>query len=556
MTNETTYSFIHACYVENQENQEDDAVFVKRQKINPDGTIEPELVMYENLERNFWITKPAYRKHTGKLEYEYLSKLNQYRSTQRNLIKNIQRKLGERPDPKKQLRQVCNSPYVYGVDKDITCIVRDRFIKKFGDKTVPLSVGCMDTETDMLEGTNRVIIMAYFFNNVGYIGIDKTWFKEDYSDEYIADYVCQVLPEVKESGATVKCKVVDSSADAIRWVFEQAHADKPDVIGFWNINFDIPVILKVLEDANIDPKDVFSDPSVPKAYRYFKYKQGATTKIMESGRSMPLAPSQQWHTVFSPASFYFIDPSSLYRILRRGKAENSYAMDYITGKVVGSGKYKPDLPLLKGANENGGRWHIAMQKHYKLDYIAYAFMDVFKPVQMDNRIGDISQSLVTLAMGSHFKDFNSNPRRLCDQLHNFFLNEGAVVGSTGSEMETKYDRMTPPSKDWIVTLEAGIIEDFGLKLFEGVSSKIFIHNADLDIVSTYPILGMVFNICRETTLFETCKIEGLGYFGYREFGVNLTGGVANSIILGENTFGLKSPDALLSDFRREFNLDA
>ena len=153
-------------------------------------------------------------------------------------------------------------------------------------------------------------------------------------------------------------------------------------------------------------------------------------------------------------------------------------------------------------------------------------------------------------MGSHWKDFNSNPRRLCDQLHEFFLSKGAVVGTTGSKMETPLDAKIPVSRDWIVTLEAPIIEDFGLKLLDSSfeeselrkgmrRSKIFYHNADLDIVSTYPILGMLFNIARETAMFETCKIEGLDYHTYREFGVNLTAGVANSMVIAEKSLVLK-----------------
>ena len=67
---------------------------------------------------------------------------------------------------------------------------------------------------------------------------------------------------------------------------------------------------------------------------------------------------------------------------------------------------------------------------------------------------------------------------------------------------------------------------------------------------------MVFNIARETALFETCKIEGLGYHEYREFGVNLTAGEANSLVIGEEVFGLKSLEEQLEDFERCHGLES
>lgn len=570
MADKIQYAFVHACYSNSLNNDEDDAVVVKRYAIHPDGTRVPEMKVHKNVHRDYWITKPAYRQHQeGKLEYEYLDRVTHHRSTQRKLVRNIQQKLGLIPNSRTSLRQLCNSPFIYGVDKDITCIVNDMYKKQYPEvQPFDLEVGCMDTETNVVNGTNDLIIMSFYHGNVGVIAVHGEWLHDSrHTEEVIRDFVIANVPEVKEHGINVEVKICESAAECVIHVINRAHELKPDIVGFWNINFDMPLLIRTLEKEGHDPADIFTDPSIPKEFKYFKYKEGQTTKLTDSGKYMPLAPSQQWHSVLTPASFYFIDPASVYRCLRRQKSEPSYGLEYITTKVVGAGKLKPpfeDLVQIEGTL----KWHYQMQKHYQLWYIAYALVDVIQPVLMDRKLGDISQKVPTLSMGSHFKDFNSNPRRLCDQLHEFFLTKGAVVGSTGQEMESPLDKHIPASKDWIVTLEAPIIEDFGLMLLDragfkrnrisqGVKrSKIFIHNADLDIVSTYPILGMVFNISRECALFETCKIEGLGYHEYREFGVNLTAGKANSMVIAEEVFGLKGFEDQLEDFEKAHGLES
>ena len=566
------YAYIHSCHVESNIDNRNDAIVVKRYKILPDGTRVPQVGIHENFERSFWITKPANRTHEGKLEYEYLNRVKEFKSTQRLLTKRIQQKLEVPVRNNVQLRELCNNPYVYGADKDINCILADAYKTHFKDiEPFDLTVGCMDTETNVVNGSNDLIIMTFYFGNKAVVAIHEEWETDTReTEETYKEFITENLPEVKERNIDVEVVFCETPAQCILTCLNRAHEWMPDIIGFWNIDFDMPKIMETLKKENYNLAEVFSHPTVPEKYKHFHYKRGMTEKIMDSGKSMPLQFSQQWHTVLTPASFYFIDPGATYRCLRRQKSEPSYGLDFITKKEVGSGKYKPKLPLIveQRVKEGSLKWHTIMQKHYKKHYAAYALGDVIQPVKMDEHTGDLSKKLPILSMGSHFKDFNSNPRKLCDQLHNFFLQNGAVVGTTGSRMESPIDKFIPASKDWIVTLEAPLIENLGLHILctaynEGgetklkevfAKSKIFIHNADLDIVSTYPILGMLFNIARETAIFETCKIEGLDYYQYREFGIDLTAGVANAVLIGEQVLGLKGFEAVIDDFEKAHNL--
>lgn len=567
------FVFIHGCYTINKLDDEGDAVIVKRYRVKPDGSRIPEVRIHENPTRPVWITKPAYRKHEGKLEYEYLSRLDKFETTQRNIVKTIQKKLKIRPANNGRfntLSHLSNSPYVYGTDLDITQVVGNKYRQMFEVDVFDLAIGCMDTETNVVDGSDNIIIMTYYFNKVAYLGVDRNWLTDKrHTEDSIRDFILNELSYLREEGIDVKVIMKNSPAEVVIAIMNEAHRDKPDIIGFWNISFDIPKIIKALENEGHDPADIFSDPTVPRHLRGFNWKEGSKTKLTDSGKFKPLAPSEQWHTVHAPASFYFIDPSSVYRIFRRQKSEPSYSLDYITSKVVGVGKYKPDLPLLRGIPSGNLTWHRVMQKDYQLHYCAYAIVDVIQPVKMDEKIGDLSKKLPQLSIGSHWQSFNSNPRTLADQLHTYFLKKGAVVGSTGSEMEHEVDKHIPESKDWIVTLEASLMEDTGLWLIDHSNhqsekakgkttgfrrSKVYIHNADLDIVSTYPTLGIVFNIARETTKFETCRIEGIGYYKHREIGVNLTAGKANGYLLGMDLFGLKNADDLLQQFELDHGL--
>ena len=58
------YEYIHSCYTINKEDEQGDAVFVKRNKFikDKDGVEKciPEFVFHKNVERDFWITKKGF----------------------------------------------------------------------------------------------------------------------------------------------------------------------------------------------------------------------------------------------------------------------------------------------------------------------------------------------------------------------------------------------------------------------------------------------------------------------------------------------------------------
>lgn len=550
------YEYIHSCYTINKEDEQGDAVFVKRNKFikDKDGVEKciPEFVFHKNVERDFWITKKVNQKHRYKLETEYLGNLNHYRSTQRDLARQIQYKLGKPYQHGMRLVECFRSPFVYGCDLDINSVVKLNYEKKWKrEATSRLTVAIQDTEFDM-NGNLGMIIFSMSFKDKAYQVVLRQWVNPGETAEEYRKFIENELPEIKDRNIKLELDFVDNMVEGIQKMYQKANEWMPDVIGFWNINYDMSVILDILKDANVDPKYIFSHPSVPPEYRHFEFKRGPLVKRKDDGSSRPLAVSEQWHTVYTTAPFYFIDPASLFRGLRKMKAEPSYSLDYLTTKYLGHGKYHVEHELLNGIPMGTGRWHMVMQKHFKKEYCAYGLIDCIRVEEFDEKFEDICVKLPLLLGNSQIKDFNSNPRKLCDALHTFCLDNGQVISTTSDRMKEEIDKLVVGKELWINIVEATHLEDIGIQLVQDdgtfLRSRVTLHNFDLDLISAYPRIGILLGLCRRNTVFEICKIQGIDSFQHRYICVNLTGGYANAITSCRDLYKLDTLQELHKKF--------
>lgn len=551
-----TFEYIHSCYTEDKRvESRNDAVFIKRNRVTfaEDGSeiLTPEYVFMENVERDFWITKKVHRKHEFKLEYESLANLDHYRTTQRDLARQVCYKVGKQYKKGMRLAEVFRSPYVYGCDIDINTVVKLQY-KEHHPREVPASLtyAVQDTEFDM-NGDLGMIIFSMSFKEKAYQVVLKDWVNSNDTEQDYIDFINNELPEIKARNINLELEFVDNMVDGIRKMYAKANEWMPDMIGFWNINYDMTVILDILEKAGVDPADIFSHPSVPPHYRHFEFKRGTIIKRKDDGTSRPLAASEQWHTVYATAPFYFIDPMSVYRGMRKMKAEPSYSLDYITDKRLGKGKYHFEHELLKGMPTGSGRWHMTMQKHFKKEYCAYGLIDCIRVEELDEDQEDIGVKLPLLIGDSHFKDFSSNPKQLCDDFHSFCLEHGYVISTTSDRMKHEIDAKVVGKDLWINIVEATHLEDVGIDLVDDElfrSSRLTIHNFDLDLISAYPKIGILLGLSRKNTVFEICKIEGIDSFRHRYICVNLTGGDANAMITCKDLYKLDGLNELHKKF--------
>lgn len=542
----------HGTYVMNKAGI-GDAIIAKVNKYHPDGRVEPCMMIHENVNRDFYIAREGHRNYTDKLEWLEEKKLQRYPTTERYMNKRLMQALQMSPGLSMSRKMIFRNPYVFGGDIDITCILGQQYAERWPTRAHERStIAVIDIETDVLFGTKQIIMCSITYKNKVFSAITHDFAKTiDNPEQYFLDQVEKYIGNtIKERNIDLEIVISDTPGAAAKACIEKAHQWKPDFLTLWNLDFDMPIIFKAIEDDGHNLEDVFSDPAIPREFRYFKYHRGQTRKQKASGEFMSIPPSEQWHTVYCPASFYIIDAMPVYRILRRVDGMlPSYGLDYVTTHELGKGKLEFKDPD-EFCEEGGLDWHRMMQRKHKGAYLAYNIIDCIRIEELDEKTTDLCGKVGVLKTVSHYKDFNSNPRRICDQLHFYLKDKGFIIGTTSDSMQDELDKYVVDMGGWIITLSPVLIEEFGIKLVEDLlrDSMFYIHNADLDIVSTYPKVGIMLNISKETCVLELAKIQNVNGTERRSIGINLTGGKTNALILAKKVLKLKAPTDLLPDF--------
>jgi hypothetical protein len=518
-----------------------------------DGTKKPNLRLWKDFKRPFYVTKQQYRNHKDKKEWEDLDKVNVFESTQTDLIWNAAGALGNRRF-RGTLKQLAMSPYLYGADILSTAVLKRTYQDKFPGLNTPFSSATFDIETDVNFGTGAVLCAATAHKNVVHTAIAKS-FVEGYANvvEQLQKLLKQYLGDIVEKrGLVWNIDIVDDEVMAIRSCFNQIHKWEPDFLSIWNMNFDIKRVEERLKANNVDPAEVFSDPRVPKPYQFFKYKEGPSKKVTASGKESPIKPAARWHTLFTPASFYVIDAMCAYRHIRNQKAEEqSYSLDAILNKEIKRGKLT--FPNITTVTEGTLEWHQEMQAKHPLEYIVYNLFDCVGMQELDEKINDLSLTLPMFSGCSDFQNFKSQPRRMADDLHYFCLQNNKVIATTADELKVDFDKLTPDTDGWIVTLPAELVMDNGLRVIKdapAIVTNFRAHVGDLDVSASYPNGEEVMNISKETTHRELCSIEGIPDKIRRMQGINLSGGATNAVEICTMLFGLPEADTLLHAFKQ------
>lgn len=608
----------HITYVIDQKEGRDDCLVVKEVIHLKDGTKRTRLKQVENFERPFYVTHKGLQNHQEKKDYELLKNVQKYTCRQMDMPRRVAKILDDYSQgPRPQMRKLSRSPYLYGTDISSVALLKNAYRQRYPELISMNTVSGGDIETnvikDFLDGKEVIICMSVSH-------------KENVRLVYLKDWVADIDDPIAEThekakkliGNLIKARnlkievlIAETPAQVVSLCIDKLHEWQPDFWAFWNMDFDMSRIQKALHEENVDPKDVFSDPTIPDKYKYFNYRQGPSQKVTASGKTMSLGFEDRWHWVTAPASFQPIDSMTVYRITRIafGK-DSSYALDFMLNKELNEEfefKFKTQEELDKFAEEltrvqtnhmggfiyytlnevevqeidpsalkigdvleievdyrklkfpevdhlKGLRWHEEMQKKYKIEYGIYNIVDSIRLEQLDEKTKDLASSISMYSKNSDYKNFNSNPKRLIDDMHFWYLNreEPCVIGSSSDTMSIDLDRMVVGADEWIITLPSYMMAPVGLacvKDFPHYRTLIFAHVADLDIVSTYPNVSQLLNIARETCVMELSQIKDIPEQWKREMGVNLTGGKTNALDICQKIMGMPSLDHLLNAYQ-------
>jgi len=433
-------------------------VHIIREKIITGDEWKYDIKIVKNYERPFWITKPVFRNHKDKKEAEDKDKVTIFKSTQSRLLENTAKRLGDTYALLNDKNIVRNSPYVYGLDVDARTILKYKYLKKYNTVT-PNRYAALDIEKNIL--TDDLVVMSLSSDYGIYVGIlNKLVWKEKEPISKLKELYDKYIPDVEiKRKAKVEFKIFTDELSLIKWIFQKANELNVDIIGVWNIKYDIPEIMDTLSKYGVDIADVAHYDKIPSKYKYFKFIEGTSVKKTASGKMVPKSPEEIWNIVRSTTNYYLIDAMSTHRYIRVGGATVSggYSLDNILKEEGVAQKLKFDT----GGVNQGAEWHIYMVKNKPLEYVIYNVWDTMSMVELDRKTEDIRLTLDLLLGVSHYDIFNSGPKRIIDALFFFYLKKGKVLGTKPRRME---DDKVLGLDNWIVTLPGFRIMDNGLPL--------------------------------------------------------------------------------------------
>lgn len=528
----------------------DDILFIKLQEHLPDGTKKPLFKIIKNFKRPFWITKKYHRNHKQPKHREFKKNVQEYKATQKELLRSINRALGT--NIYKSMVQLNDNPYVYGINIPQTVFLKERFSSRPNTPKTPYSFCALDTETDIETDTTTVITLA-FDNQVSYTFYTKKYVNgvEDFEGKVRACIDKELAKYNSENNHTYHLMEVEDDLALLKESIKVLHELKPDLVGIFNIDYDIKKLIEICNRHFVDPKDIFSDPSVPKELRFFNYKEANKYIITASGKKNNIPFNEQWHQVLTPASFYFVDTMVLYKLLRVTEANlpGGYSLDNILKKILGERKLKMGLY----SDLEGADWHNAASKNNPVEYAVYNIWDSISMIELEKKTTDATYKLPLFTGSTEFQYFSSSIKVQTPVLHSYLEKEfDSVLGHTDNHKE--HDKNLLGLKDWIVTLVNSYVENNGLTCIEELPdhhTNIRTMTFDSDAVSSYPRNTVATNMGLETCRLELCSIEGVEKDSFKMDNISIAMGDVDVGSYCNLMFNTPRSDQLLELYKKE-----
>lgn len=542
------------------EGSRDDMLTIKEYLILKDGRRIPNIRLRKNYERPYWVTKPHFRTHPDKIQFEDLARVDMFKSTQMNLRQDICFRLGH-GNPAHGVKMLARSQYLYGLDAGPEVFMKQTYAQKWPDTFRPNKVTVIDSETDVFGDWTRPILWSAVNDD----GIDlyvahREWCPEitDYTTQVVAefklalvDWQQQVIKKLKnkETGEypsflddimkmPLRVHELGDHAGITAGMVNDLHDTQPDIVTGWNVMYDVKVIEASCQHAGIDIVDLVSDDRVPYEFRNVFIKQGQAVKRTASGREMRLDPQERWDISLTTSSWRIQDAMQTYWQLRKAKGKESggYGLDAVLTRQLGIGKVKYDV---EDSSIPSGtlHWHMDMQKNHKVRYGVYNIFDSLGLWVLDKKNSDLSSQISMLAGPCDYSRFNSQPTiNAIDMMFSIMKRRQKIICATSDQMADENDAKVMGKDGWIVTFPSHNVVDTGLCLFEDmpdVRSMVHVFNSDADVETTYPTAEIIQNLSKETTMNEPCKIRGVGREVQRHASINLTGPQENCIEIVE-----------------------
>lgn len=522
-------TLLHSAYIPDT-GHGNDAVVSSEIVEYEDGTTEPRLQVFKSPKMTFWLTQPSFQDHPDKKEFEDLKRLDPYTVSYKNRDKEIYALLNNGFIPNyltpKQRRSVYQSPYVYGANISIEARIGLNYKKNLEKANkipqVP-TTGFFDIEMSLLKSSHgKLPLMVFTAENKVFLACKKSFMVEPRGDsfvditlediekaahEIIDPLVTSIVEEHGDDLEEIKHKLPfqyeffagETEVDMIRWIWSKMHETKVSFIGVWNIGFDLPQIIKVLEEEGIPLKEIFAHPDMlEQGYGYANWR--------EDKRDVAHF-TQKWHWLTTSSHYQFIDSMSLYSYIRTvdGK-ETSYGLDDILKKFNLGGKLKIDL----GEDLDGLQtedWHRAMLSKYFTAYALYAMWDGMGLQMLEWLNGDLTTMLQTCD-ATPVKNFPNQTIVATTVLFEDWLKEGFVLG-TGMDVRAERDDELLTAGGAVLVPQNLVAK--GIRLFQewpNHHTNIHVWCSDVDFTAMYPVNTLAMNISKQTKIATMFSVTG------------------------------------------------
>jgi len=496
---------------------------VRANKTNPDSHIIRETLHFSDghkknqvrVEKDFkrpvYITLPGRRNYKQHKEREHKSNLDCRYTTESNLSSAIARALGNHT-LYGSVRQMCNSPYVFGAASSSVVLIRRAYKQKWNVPPTPQRYLAYDLETCVFDEGGSIIIAALAIDEIVEVyirrdfltGIDnpieklqklQPWLFETYGYSDVM------------KGCEVHYELVDTEMGIVKILAERMHLHDPDVVAAWNHDFDVNKIIKRCEAHNINVADIFSHSCVPPNVRRFEFLEGKRNKLTANGTFRPLQASEQWHNVRATTGFVWLDAMCVYRRLRsQSQFLSSYGLDNIASIHTGVGK----LHTSETEHMSSLERHQYMQVKDKLTYCIYAALDPRLMILIERAVKDITLRLPIELSGSDYFDTASSSKRTVDMFAEELEKDNYVLGTVGEEPD-EFDEEVLPLSGWPLTLPNDMHHMEGIKClsdYPDLATNIYPLVEVKDLTSAYPTSITALNTSKETTKHEYIRLEG------------------------------------------------
>lgn len=549
------YELRHVIYSTDEEKQ-NDLLVLNEYRHFADGRREKHLRLIKNYERDIWVAKPGQRNYEEKKQWEDESKLDKYKTTEVNLYRSVNRILGTKYFYN---GEALDSPYLYGCGTTTQSEIKKKYFDRWEKFITPMSsVAVLDTETDVVNGTEEVILVTVTLKSKVFCGIVRS-FLNNTPDGIARDNAQAVVNReleeyIKGRNINVEYGFFDTAGQACEAAIKKLHEWQPDFVISWNMDYDIGKVISALEKDGYNLADTFSDPRIPPQFRWFKYKQGPDKKLTQDGSTMGLAPYERWHIANFPATWFWACAMTTYYRLRmvKGKLPGGYSLEATLKRHLKLGKLK----FQKCSHLSGLAWHVQMQSKYKYEYIAYNIFDCIGVELLDEKNKDFALKFNNRCKIADYTEFKSNPRMAVVKLNYMVPQFGKRLGVNGGKVRNELDTLVVKPEDWTMTLPSFIIEDSKFSPIQDLRSPwslMYLHVSDLDISSTYPAVQVALNISKSTCMREVVKVEGLNEYKKRKFFLNLLSGISSSMEVCNIGFGYPTATDALDIYQKEMN---